>query len=189
MVLDLFWVSGEVFSSAAVLFGACLVLAESEPLLRLLGKKSAAALTPSVNDLRLVEELARNGADGRSNCGNAVIDTQHQGLFDAADNLRAGILAGRPVDEVSATVDVLIRQVVAHFHDEEAILAASGYPETAKHAALHRELVVRAATLRGRFRVGALRIGELFQFLAHDVISEHMLSADRDFTPYLESRR
>lgn len=189
MVLDLIWVSGEVLSTVAVLCGAYLMLMETGPLLRLSGKQSAAPLPLSANDLRLIEELAGYGAHGHSHCGNAVMDRQHQALFDDADNLRAGILAGRPVDEVGENIDALIRHVVEHFHDEEAILAAFNYSETAKHTALHRELIIGAATLRGRFRAGTLRIGELFQFLAHDVICKHLLSADRDFFRYLESRR
>ena len=117
------------------------------------------------------------------------MDTQHQGLFDDANVLRVAILSGGPVDEVGATIDTLIHDVVEHFQDEEAILAAADYPGTAKHAALHRELANNAATLVGRFRAGTLGIGELIQFLAHDVIAKHMLGADREFIPYLESGR
>ena len=187
MVLNLIWAVGEVLGIVGLLCGAYWVLMKTEPFLSLFGKKSAAPLPLSAKDLRLIERLARYGPDGHSLSGNAVMDTQHQGLFDDANVLRVAILSGRPVDEVGATIDTLIHDVVEHFQDEEAILAAADYPGTAKHAALHRELANNAATLVGRFRAGTLGIGELFQFLAHDIIAKHMLGADREFIPYLES--
>jgi len=89
---------------------------------------------------------------------------------------------------VGEIVDTLIRDVVQHFRDEEAIIAAAGYPGVAEHAAIHRKLANYAVTLAGQFHAGTLGIGELFNFLAHDVIARHMLGADREFFPYLEVR-
>ena len=189
MVLNLIWAVGEVLGIVGLLCGAYWVLMKTEPFLSLFGKKSAAPLPLSAKDLRLIERRARCGPDGHSLSGNAVMDTQHQGLFDDANVLRVAILSGGPVDEVGATIDTLIHDVVEHFQDEEAILAAADYPGTAKHATLHRELADNAATLVGRFRAGKLGIGKLFQFLAHHVIAEHTLDADRELIPYLEGGR
>ena len=151
--------------------------------------KSAVPLSLSPKDLRLIDRLGRYGPDGHFLSGNGVIDTQHQRLSDYADNLRATILSGRPVDEVNAIIDAFIRDVVQHFQDEEAILAAANYPGTAKHAALHRELAYSATTLVGRCRAGASGIGELFRFLTHDILAKHMVDADRELIPCLESGR
>lgn len=121
-------------------------------------------------------------------CGNTAIDAQHRGLFADANQLLGAILSGRPTDEVAALIDVLIRAVVRHFQDEEAIIAAAGFPGAAQHAASHRQLVDSAGLLVARFHGGTLAMGELFQFLAHDVVARHMLGADREFFPYLEAR-
>lgn len=152
--------------------------------------KSPASLFLSPKDLRLIEGLRRYGPDEYSSrSSNGVIDTQHQRLTDYANDLRAAILSGRPVDEVNAIIDALVRDVVQHCQDEEAILAAASYPGTAKHAALHRTLINSTALLVGQFRAGALGIGELFRFLANDLLAKHMLGADREFAPCLEGRR
>jgi hemerythrin-like metal-binding protein len=121
-------------------------------------------------------------------CGNTVIDSEHRGLFDDANNLLAAILSGRPADEVGAVIDTLIRDVLQHFQDEESIFTAAGFPGAAEHAAIHRQLVDKAVILVGRFHAGTLTIGELFQYLAHDVVAKHMLGADREFFPYLAAR-
>ena len=116
--------------------------------------------------------------------GQPLIDRQHRGLFADANGLLTAVLSARPADEVASLVDTLIQDVVQHFKDEEALLAAAGYPGTAEHAALHRQLVEKAGVLVGHFQAGTLGIGELFQFLAHDVVARHMLRADREFFPY-----
>ncbi len=117
-------------------------------------------------------------------CGQPLIDRQHRGLFADANNLLGAVLSGRPADEVASLVDTLIQDVVQHFEDEEALVAAAGYPGSAEHAAIHRGLVEKAGVLVGHFQMGTLGIGELFQFLAHDVVARHMLRADREFFPY-----
>ena len=120
--------------------------------------------------------------------GNEVIDREHQSLFNDANELLTAILSGRPADEVKILVDTLTRDTAKHFQDEEAILAAIGYPGVAEHASIHRKLVKDATMLVDRFHAGTLGVGELFNFLAHDVVAKHMLGADREFFPYLEAR-
>lgn len=196
MVLDSIWLAGmdilfffgQLLALAGLGYGAWRCFLEAGKHGNPLDWKSADFPIP-IKDLRAMEGLGRYGADDHSLSGHGVIDTQHQRLSDYANNLRATILSGRPVDEANTIIDAFIRDVVQHFQDEEAILAASDYPGTAKHAALHRELLNSAATLVGQFRAGASSIGELFRFLAHDVLAKHMVGADREFIPCLESGR
>ena len=179
--MELFWDAGEGLSLAALLYGAYLALMETKPFLNLFGKKSAAPLPLIPKDLRLIDSFAKHGSNNHLLSGNGAIDTQHQGLFNDINHLRTAILSGQSVDEVGATIDTLIRDVGQHFQDEEAMLEAANYPGTARHAARHRELVKSASTLIGQFRASTLGIGELFKFLAHDILTTHTLGADREF--------
>jgi hemerythrin-like metal-binding protein/diguanylate cyclase (GGDEF)-like protein len=120
--------------------------------------------------------------------GNPVIDTQHKGLFDDANQLMAAILCARPTDELTELVDQLINDIVTHFQDEEAIILAAGYPGAAQHATIHRALLNGAADVANRFHAGSLAVGELFQYLAHDVVARHMLGSDREFFRYLKNK-
>ncbi|MDD2919898.1 diguanylate cyclase [Rhodoferax sp.] len=121
-------------------------------------------------------------------CGNPVIDEQHRGLFADANHLLGAVLSDRPEAEVAALVNTLVRDVVQHFKDEEVIIRAAGYPHAAEHAAIHNALVDKAVLLVKHFHDGTLAIGELFQFLAHDVVARHMLGADREFFGYLQPK-
>lgn len=120
--------------------------------------------------------------------GHATIDHEHRALFDQANSLLAMMLADCPPAEVGAKVDALIREIALHFRNEEAIIAAAGYPDAGRHAKTHRELIAEAAHLADRFSTGTLAVEQLFHFLAHDVVTKHLLGADREFFPYVNVR-
>lgn len=122
-------------------------------------------------------------------CNNPLIDDQHRALFAQANGLLGAMLAGQQSDEVNRMLDTLIQDVVQHFRDEEAIITAAGVPGLAEHLDTHHELVDRVVSMRDAFRAGVLGIGELFQFIAHDLVARHMLGADRKLFPYLTVNR
>lgn len=119
-------------------------------------------------------------------CGNLLIDEQHRALFCDANKLLDAILCGRSAEEVTALIDALIDAVVQHFHDEEIIFTAAGYPQAPAHKATHRALIDKAANVAKSFHEGNLVLGELFHFLARDLVARHMLGADREFFRYLK---
>jgi diguanylate cyclase (GGDEF)-like protein/hemerythrin-like metal-binding protein len=119
--------------------------------------------------------------------GHTAIDDQHQALFAHANALLAAILSGCPTAEVVELIDALISAVERHFHDEETIITAAGFPGSLEHAAIHRELLDRARNMAVRFRALPTGIGEMFQFLAHDLVARHILGTDRKFFAYLEA--
>jgi hemerythrin len=53
---------------------------------------------------------------------------------------------------------------------------------------MHKMLLAEAADLAQRFEAGNLNIGELFKFIAHDVIARHILKADREYFPYVQAQ-
>jgi len=97
-------------------------------------------------------------------CGNVLIDDQHRALFDDANKLLTAVLSDLPADQVTALIDVLIRDIVQHFKDEEAIIMAAGFPDALAHAAIHCDLVDKAVNLVSSFNAGTLALGELFHF-------------------------
>ena len=118
-------------------------------------------------------------------CGDTAVDNQHRALFDVANELIAAMLAERPAEEMEAMIDTLVCDVVHHFKDEEEAICATDFPFAVEHAAIHRELERMSGVLLDSFRAGTLTIGVLFQFLAHELISRHILGADRLFFPYI----
>ncbi len=119
-------------------------------------------------------------------CGNEIIDRDHRQLFANANELLSSMLSGHADEEVRAIVDRLITDVLQHFRDEEAIFVAAGFPGANEHKLLHRELAEKAARIVVEYRAGNQNVGDVFQFLAYDVITKHLLGADRQFFTYLQ---
>ncbi|HPT49706.1 MAG TPA: diguanylate cyclase [Accumulibacter sp.] len=120
-------------------------------------------------------------------CGNELIDRGHRQLFANANELLAALLAHRPPQDVDSLIDQLLMEVYDHFRDEEAVIVEVGFPAAAEHILAHRELGARAENLIAGYRIGTRTLGAMFEFLAYEVITKHMLGADRLFFEYLES--
>lgn len=121
--------------------------------------------------------------------GQAEIDAQHRALFGRVNSIIAALLSERPLDQVVTLMDTLLSDVVEHFETEEKIIVAAGFSGAAVHATIHRELIDHARYLMSRFTARELDSGELFEFLAHDLVARHILGADRQFFPSLQAPR
>ncbi|WP_313953690.1 diguanylate cyclase, partial [Accumulibacter sp.] len=106
-------------------------------------------------------------------CGDEAIDGGHRMLFADANELLSAMLAGQPAAAVNSMVDKLLADVRQHFDEEEAILVAAGYAGAAAHIAVHRQLIDQSVNIGAEYRAGRQGIGDVFQFLAHEVIAKH----------------
>ena len=113
-------------------------------------------------------------------CGNAHIDDQHRALFQLSNELLARVLAGDNGLQTEDLIERLINDVQQHFSDEEAVMRKAGFTALGAHAAEHEKLLGRGRELQRALLAGSLATGDLFQFLAVEVIKQHILGADRD---------
>lgn len=111
-------------------------------------------------------------------CGNDVIDGQHRNLFALVNEIMNAVLENKPKGDIELQLDDLVDQVADHFCTEEALLARTGYPLSTSHREAHRHLLELCKTMNQRFRKGELNIGDLFQFVALNVVSEHLINED-----------
>lgn len=122
-------------------------------------------------------------------CGNTVIDRQHRRLYALSNKLLMTELAQTDASAALDALDLLLDEIVIHFHDEEQLLASVGYPEAADHARIHGTLLAEATNLRDRMQAGTATLGDTFDFVAHDMIAGHMYQEDRKFFPFFKSRK
>lgn len=119
-------------------------------------------------------------------CGHLLIDLQHQSLFRLSKELLDAVITDCPAPEVSALIARLLDEVGQHFHDEEKILASVRFPGLSGHLAKHAELLANGSELSEQFKASTLKVGDVFQFLASEVIMRHILEADREYFPYID---
>ncbi|ARJ65957.1 hypothetical protein WV31_09980 [Magnetospirillum sp. ME-1] len=117
--------------------------------------------------------------------GYPEIDHQQRKLFDHANTLLEATLSSSPATMIAAQADIVVQDLFTFFETVEAIQRETGFADAAEHAALHRALEQRATELTERLHQGTFTIGELFQFLAQDVIARHMLKGNRAFFEHL----
>jgi len=129
----------------------------------------------------LVRLVWRDAAES----GNATIDAQHRALFDDANRLLSAVLAGLPREACRPLMERLMGDVANHFRYEEGLLRSVGYPQAEAHAACHAGLLNRALALAADYERDALPVGELFGFLADEVVSQHLFREDRKYFPYM----
>jgi len=91
------------------------------------------------------------------------------------------MLEFRQKEEISSLVTRLIEDVTQHFRDEENILKALEYPDLQQHNLEHADLLNKAVKLAQDFAADALHLGDVFEFLAYNMIQQHLLGADRKF--------
>lgn len=117
--------------------------------------------------------------------GNQLIDVQHQSLFSLANELLDAILSAHSSTEISALITRLLNDVSQHFHDEEIILEQAGFPGLNQHVTEHTKLLEKGLKLSQEFKTSTLTAGNVFQFLANEVVMLHLLGADRDYFPFI----
>jgi len=118
-------------------------------------------------------------------CGNETIDSQHRSLFATANSLLAAVMEGASREACALAIAGLLDEIVRHFHDEELIFSGAKYPQADEHVRIHADLVFKAKGVAAKYLREELSLGELFNFLAYDVVAQHMLLEDRKFFPYI----
>ncbi len=118
--------------------------------------------------------------------GDAMVDRQHQQLFRHANRLLEAVMLGAPGEAVLAATQALLDDVLTHFRDEEALHVRIGFPGRESHALEHARLLEKARDLCDGARLEAVKPAELFQFLAYEVVAQHLLGVDRRYFPYLD---
>lgn len=121
------------------------------------------------------------------NCGNKLIDRQHQSLFCAANRITEAIIDDEQEIDYDTTLLKLLGEIQRHFRDEEKFLSAM-LPETAPlHKEIHKELLGRIMLFVNRIREEEATSRELIRFLIVEVIANHCLKEDLKWREMLKN--
>jgi hemerythrin-like metal-binding protein len=121
------------------------------------------------------------------NVGN--VDAQHQILFAICGELHSAMSAGRGKVVLAQLLGKLIHYTETHFTDEERLLQSRGYPELARHRALHEALTKRVRELEADFNAGKIAMSiQLLQFLT-DWLVKHIQGHHFAYARYLSAQK
>jgi hemerythrin-like metal-binding protein len=117
--------------------------------------------------------------------GNPHIDEQHKILMDTINQLAsAENLNDRPA--VSMIIDELVGYAAFHFHFEEQLIEAGGYPDLEQHRRIHQDFVRWVIEVREEFIFHRrAQFGERILNFLRDWLRDHILCEDQCYRPYI----
>jgi hemerythrin len=119
--------------------------------------------------------------------GHPMLDSDHGILIDLLDQLSDAMETGQSLDVIDNVIFVLAEYVQHHFQREEAIMAASGFPELDRHREQHRALEKKVNAIRDRYRAGERSIlNQEVVDLLKKWLTEHIMVSDNSYRPWVE---
>jgi hemerythrin-like metal-binding protein len=110
--------------------------------------------------------------------GHPVIDSQHRKLFEMGNAFLDAIHGRSSKLDLEMLLEELLAEIEDHFCTEETLMTRMKYPRTAEHQGIHRALSARGREMARQFHLDNLKPSDLFQFVAQDVVSEHVAKED-----------
>jgi len=124
----------------------------------------------------------------RYETGIALVDAQHQGLFEAVNQLADSFKEGQARNQVVACLDFLVAYTVEHFQTEERFMREDAYPGLAAHADEHAQLMRQVQELQARFVAGQPVTMDVTIFLA-EWLTTHISGADMRYAEFVREQQ
>ncbi len=115
--------------------------------------------------------------------GHRMIDEEHQHLFVLVNRAIAEAIKvpKRNGQHLTRALASLLEHIEAHFAHEEAILEACNFRGLQGHRKAHQYLLKRAREVKRASEKGPVPLGTLVEFLAQEVVLQHIVGADQKF--------
>lgn len=127
-----------------------------------------------------------------SNCllGIDVVDRQHRRLFEIAARVYANLSGDQEAYAAAASAAAeLLDYTATHFVDEEALMAAAGYPDLDAHRREHADLLSKVHDMEMRAAFGERNLpAEMSRFLLTWLVG-HIQASDRKFGEHLAAQQ
>lgn len=118
--------------------------------------------------------------------GIDAIDGQHRRLFEIAGRVYDHLSGGEAAHAAAAAAAAeLLDYTATHFADEEALMAAAGYPELDAHRQEHADLISKVRDMEMRAEFGDRNLpAEMSRFLLAWLVT-HIRASDHKFGEFL----
>ncbi len=113
-------------------------------------------------------------------------DNEHQIIFDMLNSLHS-TASGSDRGAIGNQLDALISYVAEHFGSEEKNMAASNYPDLARHKEEHDKLVGTCVELQKSFHAGDAEVTQETTTFLSDWLKHHIPTIDRSYGPTMNS--
>jgi len=120
--------------------------------------------------------------------GHHEVDAQHQRLFGLVNDLHEAIVAGRGRDFQSTALKTLAEYCATHFSTEERMMDSLGYPESAQHKQLRRELMGQAKEILESYASGKTQLPLKLGHFLNNWLTHHIGDNDKIFINWVRAQ-
>lgn len=115
----------------------------------------------------------------------AMIDHQHQGLFDTINELHRALAQGDGTTAMRGVLQKLIQYTTTHFHSEEALMERYGFPGLATHRVEHEAFARNVAKYLEDFRAAKPGAPLSLLLFLQSWLKAHILKSDKAYSRFL----
>ncbi len=118
--------------------------------------------------------------------GIPEVDREHQRFLSLVNELVAFIVEGKGKAKIERQMRLVIADTISHFEHEERLFLEFGYPEAARHAALHSEIRKRLFRTMGEIKTthpDSTWVDKALQ--VRQLLVDHLLQEDAKYRGYL----
>lgn len=116
------------------------------------------------------------------------IDQQHKQLFRLINQLHDAMTQGKGKEVLNQIFDGLISYTSSHFSDEERMMTAYGYPQTASHRKEHESLVTQVSELQKEHASGKLGVSIQTRDFLKSWLENHIRTVDMKYAPFFQQK-
>src|SRR4030095_754610 len=118
----------------------------------------------------------------------AVIDQQHQKLFNMLNQLHEALGAGQGHAAVKKILQALVDYTGTHFRNEEGMLEKQGYPNLASHRLQHKALIDQVKKLQSDYESGQMGTAIKLMNLLQEWLKNHIMKTDLQYSSCLNQK-
>ena len=118
----------------------------------------------------------------------AVLDQQHQGLFDTVNELERALRVGEGNAVIAGILDRLVTYAGLHFAAEESLMERHSFPGLPTHRVQHEMFRQKMATLLDRHRGANAGVAVQLLLFLQSWLKKHVLTTDKQYSTFLNAR-
>jgi hemerythrin len=117
----------------------------------------------------------------------AVLDQQHQELFETVSELDRAVHEGNGKTAVDSVLHKLVHYALSHFLAEESLMREHGFPGLLAHCGQHQMFRAKIAEFLEHHRAGNAGVPASLLFFMHGWLTMHVLQTDKQYGSYLNA--
>ena len=118
----------------------------------------------------------------------AVLDRQHQALFDTVNELKDALTSGQGSGVVADVLKKLSDYALNHFAAEELLMTEHAFPGLETHRAEHKRFARKVEKFLEDYKAGKTGVPVALMLFLQSWLQEHLLKTDKAYSAYLNAR-